>query len=79
MRLARAARVFGIDRFEAEVLAENPEMVAVFRGSGFPVEVTWTGASCHVTFPIAHDPPPARPSRLGGDALVRCDVGMIRT
>jgi GNAT superfamily N-acetyltransferase len=35
-RLARAARAFGILRFEVRVLPENLEMLEVFRGSGMP-------------------------------------------
>jgi RimJ/RimL family protein N-acetyltransferase len=37
-RLARIARDRGIARFEAQVLAENAAMLAVFERSGLPVE-----------------------------------------
>jgi GNAT superfamily N-acetyltransferase len=57
-RLARAARMFGIHQFEAEVLPENSEMIDLFRSSGFRVHLEWTGQSCHVAFPILSDPTP---------------------
>jgi RimJ/RimL family protein N-acetyltransferase len=60
LRLARAARVFGIREFESEVLPENQEMIDVFRGVGFPVQIRWTGKTCRITFPIVEEPRPTR-------------------
>jgi RimJ/RimL family protein N-acetyltransferase len=37
-RLANAARSVGIERFTAEVLAENRPMLSVFQNAGFPIE-----------------------------------------
>ncbi len=39
-------------RFEAEVLAENPNMVAVFRDAGYQVRRSFDGSTIHVEFAI---------------------------
>jgi len=67
-RLARAARGYGIVRFEARVLPENPEMLEVFRGSGLAVEEASSDGEVDVSIPLG---PVATPSgTLGrtGDA-----------
>jgi len=56
-RLAAAARGKGIRAFEAEVLGENNEMMAVFRDSGFPVESRLGDGVLHVV--LAIEPTPA--------------------
>jgi acetyl coenzyme A synthetase (ADP forming)-like protein len=48
----RAAEV-GIERFVADVLAENSAMLAVFRDAGFEVSRTLAGGEIEVRFPIA--------------------------
>ncbi|HTS32332.1 MAG TPA: GNAT family N-acetyltransferase [Thermoplasmata archaeon] len=75
-RLARAARVFGIREFLAEVLPENPDMIEVFRSSGFDPQLRWSGRTCLVTVSLLGSTGPA-PSTLGG-ALVRFGPGELR-
>jgi len=57
-RLARAARLFGIREFEAEVLPENADMLDVFRRSGFPERVESASGGTHVRFSITEEPTP---------------------
>jgi GNAT superfamily N-acetyltransferase len=47
--LARLARAQGIVRFDADVLADNGAMLAVFGRSGFPIERRRDGGVVHVT------------------------------
>lgn len=54
--LAGIARSHGIARFEAEVLAHNGAMLAVFRRSGLPMQLRQAGEVVHVT--LALEPPP---------------------
>ena len=49
--LARAARQNGITAFEADVLAENQQMIEVFRDVGFPVHSGLKYGTLHVEFP----------------------------
>jgi RimJ/RimL family protein N-acetyltransferase len=56
-QLAVAARGKGIRVFEAEVLGENNEMMAVFRESGFPIESKLADGAFHVV--LAIEPTPA--------------------
>ncbi|MGY1662743.1 GNAT family N-acetyltransferase [Geodermatophilus sp. SYSU D00705] len=51
--LAAAARERGIDRFVAEVLAQNNRMVRVFLDAGYTPERTYEEGVVHLTFPIA--------------------------
>lgn len=51
-RLARAARTYGIVRFVARVRSENPEMLEVFRASGFPFTEQRLQDEVDVVFPI---------------------------
>jgi len=51
-RLARAARAFGIVRFEARVRAENPELLEVFRGSGLPFSEEAAEGEIDVLIPL---------------------------
>ena len=60
-QLAVAARGKGIRVFEAEVLGENNEMMAVFRASGFHIESQIEDGVFHVVFAI--EPTPAREER----------------
>ncbi|MBW1862843.1 MAG: GNAT family N-acetyltransferase [Deltaproteobacteria bacterium] len=51
--LVNVARDNGITTFEASVLAENKEMMTVFRDYGFHITNKHEGSVYHVTFPIA--------------------------
>jgi len=51
--LANVARDNGITTFEADVLAENEEMMTVFRDYGFHIASRLEEGTYHVTFPIA--------------------------
>jgi len=51
--LANVARENGIDTFEAEVLAENKEMMTVFRDYGFHITSELQQGVYHVRVPIA--------------------------
>jgi RimJ/RimL family protein N-acetyltransferase len=46
--LQHIAQAAGVGRFEAEVLAENSPMLAVFRGSGLPMQLRHDGSVIHV-------------------------------
>ena len=50
--LARIAREAEVQRFDAEVLAENAPMLAVFRRSGLPAELRRDGSTIHVTLSL---------------------------
>ena len=50
--LARIAREADIQQFDAEVLAENTPMLAVFRRSGLPLKLRRDGSSLHVTLSL---------------------------
>ena len=50
--LAGAAAECGFEKFEAEVLAENPNMVAVFRDAGYQLRRSFDGSTIHVEFTI---------------------------
>jgi GNAT superfamily N-acetyltransferase len=50
--LALIARDAGISRFDGEVLAENQPMLAVFRGSGLPMNIVRDGSTLHVTLSL---------------------------
>ncbi|MGC4963763.1 GNAT family N-acetyltransferase [Gordonia sp. DT101] len=50
--LAGAAAESGFVRFEAEVLSENPNMVAVFRDAGYQLSRNFDGSTVHVEFLI---------------------------
>jgi acetyl coenzyme A synthetase (ADP forming)-like protein len=52
-RLAERAAEAGIERFVAEVLADNSTMLAVFRDAGFEVTRSLAGGEVEVQFPIA--------------------------
>ena len=54
--LASAARHRGIEIFEAETLATNAAMMAVFAHSGHPLECREEGGTIQVRFPITADP-----------------------
>jgi GNAT superfamily N-acetyltransferase len=51
-KLGIAARLNHIERFEAEVLAENTRMLDVFLSSGFDVTRRSDGGTTHVSFAI---------------------------
>ncbi|HEY2372117.1 MAG TPA: GNAT family N-acetyltransferase [Gaiellaceae bacterium] len=51
-QLARHAAQAGVERFVAEVLAENSAMLAVFCDAGFELARTLEGGAMEVTFPI---------------------------
>ena len=50
--LVRVARDAGVSRLEADVLAENQPMLAVFRHSGLPVQFRRDGGVLHVTLSL---------------------------
>jgi acetate---CoA ligase (ADP-forming) len=52
--LSITAREKGIRVFEAEVLAENREMMEVFQDFGFQVDAKYAEGTFHVVFPIEH-------------------------
>lgn len=54
--LAAIARDAGMRRFEAEVLAENQPMLAVFRRSGLPMSLKRDGGILHVTLSLQSQP-----------------------
>jgi RimJ/RimL family protein N-acetyltransferase len=53
--LVRIAQESGVSRFEAEVLAENQPMLAVFRRSGLPMRLKRDGSALHVTLSLQTD------------------------
>jgi RimJ/RimL family protein N-acetyltransferase len=55
--LQRVAREAGVQRFEADVLAENQAMLAVFRRSGLPMLVRREGNVMHVTLSLSDQAP----------------------
>jgi acetate---CoA ligase (ADP-forming) len=52
-QLAEVAWANGIKVFEAEVVAANHAMLHVFRGSGFPIEVSANAGQLQVVFPTS--------------------------
>src|SRR6516165_9943179 len=54
--LVRIAREAGVSRFEAEVLAENQPMLAVFRRSGLPMQLKRDGSIFHVMLSLRSEP-----------------------
>jgi len=52
-RLAAIAREEGVVRFEAEVLAENRAMLAVFAHSGLSPQQKYEGGNIHITMPFS--------------------------
>ena len=50
--LAGIAAENGFTKFEAEVLSENPNMVAVFRDAGYQISRAFDGSTVHVEFLI---------------------------
>lgn len=53
--LAALARTNGFSRLTAQVLEENHEMLAVFRGAGFPLRSRSDGSVVHVVMDIGED------------------------
>ena len=56
-RLTAIAREKGVEQFEAEVLAQNRAMLAVFSHCGLTVKEKYEGGTIHVTMPLADDTP----------------------
>jgi acetyl coenzyme A synthetase (ADP forming)-like protein len=52
-RIASAARAAGFAELEADVFANNSQMLEVFADSGFQLKETTAQGVCHVAFPIA--------------------------
>ena len=50
--LVRIAQDVGVAHFEADVLAENEPMLAVFRRSGLPMQLRRDGSVLHVTLAL---------------------------
>jgi len=63
-RLARAARTFGIARFEARVGGENPEMLEVFRGTGLPLHEELGDGEVDVVIPTGSEAGPSGTMRV---------------
>ena len=57
-QLIRIAREKGVSQFEAEVLPQNKAMLAVFSRSGFPMKLTQTEGTIHVTLSLTEPRPP---------------------
>jgi acetate---CoA ligase (ADP-forming) len=55
-QLAEAAREIGVQVLDAEVLAENHQMVKVFRDSGFPVKTHSVPGALLIEFPTSLSP-----------------------
>lgn len=55
--LARIGREQGVLRFEADVLAQNQAMLAVFRRSGLSMKERPEGNVVHITLSLKADPP----------------------
>ena len=53
--LVRIAQEAGVAHFEADVLAENQPMLAVFRRSGLPMQLQRDGGVLHVTLALQPD------------------------
>jgi len=53
--LVRIAQDAGVAHFEADVLAENEPMLAVFRRSGLPMQLRRDGSVLHVTLALLPD------------------------
>ncbi len=51
-QLVRIAREASVSGFEADVLADNQSMLAVFRRSGLPMQVRREGGVLHVTLSL---------------------------
>lgn len=56
--LIAIARECGIDAFEADVLAENKPMLAVFARSGLPMRKQRQDGAWHLTLSLASEPSP---------------------
>jgi RimJ/RimL family protein N-acetyltransferase len=56
--LIRIGRKQGVQRFEADVLAQNHAMLAVFRRSGMPMKERPEGNTFHVTLALNPSPAP---------------------
>jgi RimJ/RimL family protein N-acetyltransferase len=54
--LAEIAREKGMAEFEADVLAENKAMLAVFARSGLPMQKRRDGGTIHLTLSLRDDP-----------------------
>ena len=54
--LADVARLHGVERFVAQTLAENRDMLGVFRSSGFPIETSTSAGTVTIRFPIEAGP-----------------------
>ncbi len=54
--LVRAARRKGVTGFVADTLAENNEMLELFRSMGFPVQASFESGVVRVRFPIGDVP-----------------------
>jgi RimJ/RimL family protein N-acetyltransferase len=55
--LIQIAREKGVSQFEAEVLAENRSMLAVFSRSGLPVKQSLEGGTLHITLSLSEQAP----------------------
>jgi L-amino acid N-acyltransferase YncA len=58
--LALIGRAQGVRKFLAEVLADNRRMIALFKGSGFPIECSTEFGVERVLLTIADEPQPTK-------------------
>lgn len=79
--LADVARTHGIDRFVAQTLSDNRDMLGVFLSSGFPVETSSSSGTVTLRFAIASegDYPAARASRRSPGVAGSTDVPTDRS
>ena len=72
--LARIAQDAGLSAFEADVLAYNTPMLAVFRRSGLPIDRRREGNIIHVTLSLssAQGPKPTSSTLSGPSSATKC-------
>jgi len=76
-QLVTAARKNGISTFEADVLAENEEMVKVFTDYGFHVKRYLDNREYRVTFPISDTPEVAEKKRKKEQQATIASLGSV--
>jgi GNAT superfamily N-acetyltransferase len=66
--IVRIARAAGLTSLQAEVLAHNAPMLAVFRRSGLPMATRFEGGAVHARLSLDQEPEAAPHRRLPGNA-----------
>ena len=77
-RLARAARAYGVLRFEARAPAEDPEMLEVFRGRGLPLSEEGSQGDIDVLIPLNPEAGTTGAMAPGGALGPRATAGRLR-